>query len=231
MDYMLGEIACIKETYMFYGNRIINDRISPLSWTLTCEITPVASVDDNVLNKSVIAYEKIKFWLDNVLNDVTFAIQSSELGSTLCYLSENPTMLTPYMPTDNHILQLIHCKISAIAGKDLHIGLSTLDSVDSSSMCIYNTESYHYNLPTTDKTGVENMYHSKPWWRRGTFDFADYSKEEVAEHELLREYVENGDPMAIFETELISMYSDKKGKKTAKAEIIKMPKKWSPKIL
>ena len=60
MEYLPGEIACIKETYMFYGNRILNDRISPLSWTITCEITPIASVDDGILNKSVVAYEKIK---------------------------------------------------------------------------------------------------------------------------------------------------------------------------
>jgi len=231
MDFSeFGEIACIKETHKFYGNRIIGTTMGPLKWTLTVTMTPLVMPEVGEISKSVVAYEKCKFWMEHVLEDVLISSMDNELGANLCYYTDNTTMLTPYPPTDNHILQLLHSKLTVIAGPELHIGLMTLESSEANSVSVFRTETNSHNLPNM-KEHEDSMYHSEPWWKRSTFDFSDYTKDEVENDEELKGYLDADCPLETFATELLRMYDQETDKSPETAEIIKMPKKWSPKIV
>ena len=168
--------------------------------------------------------------MENVLVDVLVAQLDNELGVNLCYFTENPTLLTPYAPSDNHLIQLIHSKLSVLAGEHLAISTMTLETTDSNSLCVFNTETLLYNLPgISDMEG--DLYHSEPWWRRPSFQYSDYTKDEVKGDEELQEYLQSDDPLDIFEREFIEMYNEVTDKKPTEAQTIKMPKKWSPKIV
>jgi len=228
MDF--NEISCIEEKHIFSGMRVNGTSIIPVTWTFTIEITPISHPEQGKINKSVIAYEKVKFWIENVLEDLIVAIQDSDIGVNLAYGTDNPTLLTPYVPTDNHLVHIIHAKLNAIGGEELYIGLTTLSSSETMHTCKFNTLTGNYNLPEGDNY-IEDMYHDTPWWHRPSFDFADFTANEVEGDPELQAFLSAEDPIVEFEHSLIKAYDDHTDKKPEKAEIIKMPKKWSPKII
>lgn len=224
------EVSCVEETHRFSGTRVDANSLIPVNWTFTCEFIPTLAAEEGKVNKSVLTFEKVKFWIENVLCEVIVSIQDSDIGVYLAYNTDNPTILTPYATTDNHLLQLIHAKLTAIAGNELHIGLATLTNDEATTVCKYSTSINAHNLPSGDDY-IEGMYHSEPWWRRPSFDFADYTANEVEGDEDLRAFLESEDPMNTFELNVMQMYNDNTDLKPDTAEIIKMPKKWKPKII
>lgn len=227
---MFNEVSLIEMTTEFYGNRIVEEIIQPQKWTLTYEFAPTEVSEEGKINRGEIAYEKLKFWIDYILDAPTFSIQSNELAIQSSYLFENPTVLTPYPPTNNHLLQLLHSKFSAIVGDDLYIGKMSLKSSDGNAVCYFNTDEDMYSLPEGDDY-IENMYHDVPWWKRKTTDFSDFTVEEVESDEALKKYVEGEDPLLAFEREIIDSVAEATNRKPQTAEIIKVPKKWKPKIV
>jgi hypothetical protein len=227
---MFNEISLLKMSTGFYGNRINDTTISPTYWELTYEIIPTEVSVEGKINRGEIAYEKLKFWIDYILNDLTVSEHSNELAMQMSYMFENPTMLTPYSPTNNHLIQLLHSKFSAIVGDDLYIGKMTLSSSETDSVCVFNTDEGAYSLPEGDEY-IVGMYHDKPWWQRKTMDFADFTKEEIDSDEALREFIENEDPLVTFERDIIESVAEATNRKPQTAEIIKVPKKWKPKIV
>ena len=227
---MFNEVSLIQMNASFYGNKIEEDVIVPMHWEITYECAPTEVSEPGKINRGEIAYEKLKFWIDYILNDISISVQSNELAIQMSYMFENPTMLTPYSPTNTHLIQLLHSKFSAIVGDDLYIGKMSLSSSETDSICFFNTDEDLYNLPEGDDY-IEGMYHDRPWWKRKTMDFADFTKEEVESDDALREFIENEDPLVTFERDIIESVAEATNRKPHTAEIVKIPKKWKPKII
>lgn len=230
----LFEVACIEMTRKFSGIRIVDGEYGnsfvPTSWVLTYEITPTEPSEEGIINKGEIAYEKIKFWMDYILDNVILSRQDNEVAINLSYTANNSVVLTPYYPSDSHMVQLLHAKFQSIAGNDLDIGLITLQNLDSNTRCKFSTYDDNYSLPEGDDY-MENMYYDTPWWFRNTMDFADFTQEDIDNDPELAEFVHGEDPLVEFERELLKSYSEHSNREPKTAEIIKMPKKWSPKIV
>ena len=224
------EVSCIQIAVDFSGNRVSGQMLMPTNWRLTFEMVPTEASEEGVVNRGEIAYEKLKFWIDYVLDGIIVASQDSELAGQLSYITENPVVMTPMAPSDSHLLQLLHAKFRAIVGDDLHIQLMTLTNMATGTVCKFNTDEQMYALPEGDDY-MEDLHFDTPWWHRKTMDFADFTNEEVAMDKDIQEYISHEDPLVEFERELLRSYSEVTDRKPRSAEIIKMPKKWTPKIV
>jgi len=177
----------------FHGNRIIGRSLVPVTWNLTISLI---GVEDSKLSTNenqtqiTIAYQRLNFWLDSILDNVIVADRNDPVAEQLfvCQL-DNVIMHVPSEPTDDILCQILHAKMSALAGSSLIIGKITLKANDTrSSYMFYPVEESDYELPeASDYVEGESVY-DLPWWHRNDMDVHDISiPEGVTKEELIEE--------------------------------------------
>lgn len=154
---------------------------STITLKIGCSVLDDDSLSSSELgNRAVIGFQRLKVWLEAILNDVILIDVNSELLDSLQETVSNMLMYVPGQPDDSMLAVLLHSKISAITENMLDIHAVSLTATDT-----FGIERVYRNL-NPDKTyplpGIEyfdgETQNDKPWWTRPTVDICEYAKDE-----------------------------------------------------
>lgn len=188
--------------HTFQANRVyIEDDDTPrmTAATITLKISCSTMDDDSLTaqelgNRAMIGFQRLKVWLEAVLNDVILIDVNSALLESLQDNVANFIMYVPGQPDDSMIAVLLHSKISAITHNMLDIHAISLTATDTFGIeRLYRNQSptNQYPLP-----GIEyfdgDTQHNLPWWSRETIDVCEYAKDE------------DGETIVLFDTDPLS---------------------------
>lgn len=218
--------------FSFCGIRIQESNLTPVDWQLTVNIiAPIKrgkSREETELKAGVV-YQKLYFWLDANLHNSIMVDVGSEDDLYIANLSSNIAVYCPGNPSDDLIIQLIHSKLSQLAGTELIIGEIHLKGNDTSLQYTYDCSEEGYALPDTTKYYVEGEARDiVPWWSRNDgfcFEFIKPEGTEISAEELFADIV---DPMDNFEKVIAEMTSANVTLAKEPAKIVQM-EKWQPK--
>lgn len=180
-EYTIPEFV-VKLALEFKAIRVIDNRMVPTHWKLLAEVLYNEVEEDEALTYDTeikIAFAKIKFWLQHVLNG-SLLISSDNEWAYGAFFDEdgrtttgNNTVLLPSDPTDDLISEIIHSKMNAFGGDAIEFGIIELTSDDENGLSFMFTGHGESNLPEMKDWVGERAYFDKPWWARddaSTFD-------------------------------------------------------------
>jgi hypothetical protein len=160
-----------------------NDMPYMTAATVTLKIS-CSPIDDEKMSReesgkrAVIGFQRLKVWLDAILQDIILIDVNSELLEPLQDTVANTLMYVPGQPDDSMLSVLLHSKVSAITHNMLEIHAITLSATDT-----FGIERYYrklrddYPLPGIEYFDGETQ-HKRPWWERPTIDICEYGNEE-----------------------------------------------------
>lgn len=222
--------ASLIEEHKFKAVRIINNSLIAVTFTL--RYSYVAQTDDIERDEEdiIIANHRLKYWVSSSLNDVVVVGADDKDNVEMVSSNDNLIILTPGDPRNALLVELLFCKLNAIAGDTGIITSVSLHSDDDNQTAQFVE---HENFVTLNEDYLENSYFDKPWWERPSFECVDFTKEEYETDVELQEYVMSVDPLEVLNEDLRDQFAaERRLSGTQKeAEIIKLPKKWNPKIV
>lgn len=232
MGEMFKTGAHLVEEHDFTAIIVENGVLAPVNFRLS--YSWVARTDDPRRDelKIFVANHKIKFWVESVLDDIIIADSCDTNALTVASVIDNMVMLTPGQPITSLLVELLYSKLYSILEPIGVLLQASLKSYDSGQTANFIGEKNYY---VADSEYLEDIYHNKPWWQRASYECMDFTQEEIAIDESARAYIESQDQLELFEHELIRKYKEETakntGKKSHEAKIIKLPKKWKPKVI
>lgn len=219
--------------YEFTGIRIQDSYLTPVDWKLTVNLIAPArrgkSKESQELKLSNI-YQRLYFWLDTNLPNIIIADVCSENDLILSNLSANIMMYCPGATGDDLVIQLLHSKLTALAGKDLIVGEMQLKGSDATLQYTFDCVDNEYSLPSTTKDYYpDGIAKDKlPWWKRNDgfcFEFIRPEETELSDEELFSGIT---DPMDEFEKVMSEINSETIVQEQIEpAKIVKV-EKWTP---
>lgn len=226
--------------YEFTGIRIFDESLIPVTWKLTANlIAPQqkkGSRTEAEYNAGM-AYQRLYFWLETNLPNIMMVDTCNEIGVFIAGASANSMMYCPDEPVDEIIIQMLHSKLAALAGKTLVVGEMTLKGSDVTSVYNFDCPDNVYDLPQLVNEYVDGIVmHEKPWWTRNDgFSFEFVKPEEYEEISTDEFFSGIEDPMLEFEEmikESVPVHDIENAPKIEKepAKIVQV-EKWKPKIV
>ncbi len=218
--------------YDFTGIRILESSLIPVDWHLTIQLTAFdkkGKTKEELEFAAAVAYQKIFFWLETNLPNTVMVDVTNEDDLYIANLSSNIMLYCPSCPYDDLIAQLLHSKVSILAGEDLLVGAVTLKASDVTIKYDFDSAETGYNLPmTTAEYYTEGKARDvNPWWIRPdgfSFEFIRPEDTGLTDAELYKDII---DPMEEFDR-MIQETSDHLGVVREPAKIVKI-EKWKPK--
>ena len=217
--------------YTFTGIRILSGSLIPVDWNVSIDMVAVEkkgrSKDDAEYN-AVIAYQKLFFWLETNLPGIVAVDVSDEDDLYIANLSSNIMLYCPTEPYDDVIVQLLHSKLSTLAGAHLLIGEVRLKGSDMSVQYSFEPSETGYNLPstTTEYYTEGKARDAEPWWIRDdgfSFEFIRPAETELSDEELFKDIVDPLDEFNKVVTEMDVSIGVKEPARIVQVE------KWKPK--
>jgi len=218
--------------YQFSGIRIQDGYLTPVDWNLSVNLIATdkkGKAKEEIELKAATTFQKLYFWLDTNLPSVAMVDIGNEEDLYLANLSSNITMYCPGNPGDDVIIQLLHSKLSALAGTDLVVGEIKLKGSDSMLQYTFDRPETGYLMPATVKE-----YYSEgiardhiPWWNRDDgfcFEFIRPDDAEGTDEELFKDIM---DPMDEFKRILSEVDNAHIGLVKEPAKIVQV-EKWKP---
>lgn len=218
--------------YEFTGIRIQEGYLTPVDWNLKVNlIAPERkgrTVEDTEYKAST-TYQKLYFWLDTNLPNIAIVDVNEEDDLYIANLSSNIMMYCPGCPTDDVVIQLLHSKLSVLAGADLIVGEMCLKGNDSTLHYTFDSMGGKYLMPTkTSEYYTEGTARDEiPWWSRNDgfcFEFIRPADIEISDEELFKDIV---DPIDEFERVMAEVSDTHIGMVKEPARIIQV-EKWKP---
>jgi hypothetical protein len=222
-------------TFDFTGIRIQDSSLTSVDWELNIDLAATAksgkSQEDLEYNASV-AYQKIYFWLETNLPNVIVVDVGNEDDLYIANLSSNIMLYCPDIPNDDMIIQLLHSKISVLAGKDLIVGEMKLKGSDTTLQYTFDCAPDEYILPST----VAEYYtegtarDEKPWWTRDDgfcFEFIRPADTKIQDDELFKDIT---DPLDEFRKWIRDSTDVHIGLSKEPAKIVQV-ERWKPKTI
>ncbi len=218
--------------YEFTGIRIQEGYLSPVDWTIKIDlIAPEKkgrTPEESEYNASV-AFQKIYFWLDTNLPSITIVDVEKEDDLYIANLSSNIMMYCPGSANDDMIVQLLHSKLTALAGTELLIAQIHMKASDSIINYTFDCDDGKYNLPLlTSEYFIEGSARDKtPWWSRDDgfcFEFIRPADSDITDEELFKDIV---DPMDEFERVMAEATETQISMVREPARIVQV-EKWKP---
>lgn len=225
--------------YGFSGIRIQESVLTPVDWALHVSLVAGAKkgkTKSDVELAATIAYQKIYFWLDTNLHNILVVDVGNENDLYLACLSSNIAMFCPDNPHDDLLVQLLHAKLTSLAGTDLVVGEIKLRGSDTNLEYTFDEPEDGYELPATSAEyyteGITKD--TLPWWFRDDgfcFEFVkplqDADKEGY--EQIKEEFPDMQDPMDEFRRVISEMNTDATvGMVKEPARIVQV-EKWKPK--
>ena len=131
-------------------------------------------------NRAVIGFQRLKVWLQAILEGIIIIDVNSELLELLQDSVANNIMYVPGQPDDSMLAVLLHSKISAITENMLDIHAISLTASDTFGIeRIYRNLSDEKKYPLPDISYFDgDTQHKSPWWKRPTVDICEYQKDD-----------------------------------------------------
>jgi hypothetical protein len=159
--------------YVFDGVCIEDGTLFPNSWKFSVDLTATARGNagadqiEQVSKAATAAFLKIRYWLDTNLRGIVLSLVDNHSDFELAMHVNNPVMYVPGTLSDDVISQLLHAKISALAGTGLIVGALRIASSQSELRYAFDPAETGYNLPdTTEYFTYGKVLHDVPWWFR-----------------------------------------------------------------
>ena len=175
-----------------------NDMPCLTAATITLKIACGVMNDDSLStselgNRAVIGFQRLKIWLEAILEGIIIIDVNSELLESLQETVTNNMMYVPGQPDDSMLAVLLHSKISAITRNMLDIHSISLTASDTFGIeRIYRNLSPDNEYPLPDITYFDgDTQHKTPWWTRPTVDICEYT-------------IDDEDEVIIFEADPLS---------------------------
>lgn len=224
--------------YDFTGMRLQDGCFTPVSWELKVNLIAPSNTSkklkDELELRSGIAYNRMYFWLETNLSSVIMVDVTNKDDLYLSNLSTNITLYCPGDVNDDHLIQLLHAKLNALAGDALIVGEMTLKGDDTSVMYTFDCANEQYELPTDVLTYIERESRdTTPWWYRDDgfcFEFVKPTQEEGEEPIPDNIFEDIVDPMTEFEKILQEATESYIGIIKEPARIVQI-EKWKPKTV
>lgn len=174
--------------HTFAASRIYEEddtsHISATYITLKVSCSPIDDESDtpeNVGTKAMIGFQRLKIWLEGMLDNVVLIDVDSGLLEPLATTVGNIILITPGKPDDSMLAVLLHSKMRAITSGLLNIYSLSLKATDTDNIeRLYRCDHGHYPLPGIEYFPEESL-HKAPWWTRPTIDVCDYIKTDAEE--------------------------------------------------
>lgn len=237
--------------YEFTGIRLIDSSLTSVDWHLTANLIAKkknGKSKEESEHDANISYQRLYFWLDINLPQIIMVDAMDDDDLYLSTLSSNVTMFCPGVPTDDLIVQLLHSKLSTLAGSNLLLGEITLKGSDTSISYTYDSSEEGYDLPleTKDYFGEKGIVRdTNAWWTRDdgfcseiihilpeiegvTLDTNNASESVTPDAKKYFEHVI--DPMVEFDRVIVSEIGSHIGIMHDPAKIVQI-EKWKPKTI
>jgi len=171
--------------HTFAASRIYEEddvsHISATSITLKISCSPIDDENlsgEEIGKKAVIGFQRLKVWLEGMLDHIILIDVSSELFPPLQAAVGNQIMITPGKPDDSMLAVLLHSKATAITSGCLEVFTLSLTATDTDNIeRLYRCQDKIYPLPGIEYFPGEAV-HKTPWWTRPTIDISEYIKED-----------------------------------------------------
>jgi|AntAceMinimDraft_11_1070367.scaffolds.fasta_scaffold51709_2 hypothetical protein len=220
--------------FEFTGVRIQDTTLTSVDWYLSINLVAASHNGDKQRvekeRNASIAYQRLYFWLDANLPHVIAIDASNEDDLYIANLLSNIAMFCPGNPSDDLIIQLLHSKLSKIAGDDLIISEMTLRGSDTALQYTFDVQGGSYELPelTADYCLSGIARDKQAWWTRNDgfcFEFIMPEDSDALAEEIFKEIV---DPLDEFNKVILEMTDSKIGIVREPAKIVQV-EKWKPK--
>ena len=116
---------------------------------------------------------RMKFWLDNCLDNCIVLPMDSEHGVQLVEGLENPVMFAPADPNDFLVQVMVHAKLHAIGAGLVNLAGSHMTSDISNGFGTWFQGNPDELLPLQKDWMGERAYFELPWWHRGDAGMID----------------------------------------------------------
>lgn len=221
--------------YEFSGIRIQESVLTPVYWKLTVDLVATGKkgkTKEEVEYDATICYQKIYFWLDANLHNIVMVNVNNENDLYIANLSSNIMMYCPGNPGDDLIIQLLHSKITSLAGSEMIVGEMHLKGSDTALQYTFDCTENEYSLPllTKDYYSEGVAKDETPWWLRDDgfcFEFVRPDDSEVSNEELFGNIV---DPMDEFHKAVLEVVDTHISVAKEPAKIVQV-EKWKPKTV
>lgn len=220
--------------YEFTGIRIQESSLTPVTWNLTVKLAALgkSGVEKEMSEINAgLTYQRLYFWLDANLPDVVVVNVENEDDLYIANLSANITMYCPGHTGDDMVIQLLHSKLSSLAGDNLIIGEMHLKGDDTNLQYTFDTINKDYDLPAQTTYYPEGSTRDKiPWWYRNDgfcFEFVMPEDSQMSQEEMFKDIF---DPMTEFERIIMEESSTHISMMKEPARIVQV-EKWKPKMV
>lgn len=172
----------VKLALEFKAIKVVGSKLVPTTWKMNAEV--LYEEDDSGEDEEgdleiKIGIAKIKYWLDNFVNNCVMFDVGNEWAMRALFDEDdacdidNNIMMLPYTPQDDLIAELFHSKMNALGGQKLKFGIIELSSDDVLGLSYMFTGEGEMNLPEITEWVGERSYYDKPWWARDDASTAD----------------------------------------------------------
>lgn len=152
--------------------RLIDMELWPTNIQVKAEINVI---DEDLIE---VALRKINYWLEEFLRGAVI-VPANDLGLSLILDDDNSPrihntiVLTPEMPTDDHLCFLLQSKLQALAGSAFSIPSMEFTSDNSDGFTVTYVGDGRNRLPDMEDWITGPTWFTEPWWDRAdtsTFD-------------------------------------------------------------
>lgn len=170
--------------YSFSGIRLFDGALYPVDWHITANLIAQlkkTSTKEESEHAANVAYQRLCYWLDINLPDIIIVNVENEDDLYIANLVSNIMMYCPGQPNDDLIIQLLHSKLSTIAGNSLAIGEIHLKGSDATLSYTFDASEGEYDLPTTTAEYFPDaiVKDETPWWARNDGFCFEITREKV----------------------------------------------------
>jgi hypothetical protein len=157
--------------YKFKAVRVFGMRLNPVQFDIKVDAMLAEDETDNASDTNV-AIEKIRYWMDKVVNHSILFSSANEwayealLGTETGLPVDNNVILCPEEPTDSTIAELLLCKMKALSGNAFDFGAIEIQSSDSRGLDVTFMGKPGTDFPAIEDWVGERTFFSKPWWHR-----------------------------------------------------------------
>ena len=163
----------------FVGIRVIDGMMIPVEWKVEANFRATTPDEDGT--RTAVTYQKMLFWVSELLDSVIIVNIDSDMGLYLNAATGNNIMTVPGEPVDALICKVLISKLRAIGAEaDLEIMTLSLTGNDLNLTYHYADPDSEMDLPATCIVeGIETQ--KTPWWNKATSEINDYV-DEIEEH-------------------------------------------------
>lgn len=175
--------------YKFKAIRVFGMKVVPVEFRVKVDAMLNEDDDDQATDTNV-AIEKIRYWMDRVVNSSVLLSAENEWGAH-AFLGidtglpvENNIFLCPEEPTDTTIAELLLSKMKALSGKVFDFGAIEIESSDARGMDVTFMGVPGEDFPIMADWVGELTYFTKPWWHRddaSTMDVTPTDEDDLAD--------------------------------------------------